>query len=73
MVLVTVLGVKGSIKKQNSRLNLKICFLYSMIHELGSTPFSKQKGALRSYTKWKIFIGRWRWGKEVILAKNELC
>lgn len=32
--------------------------LTGFIHESGSTPASKQKGALRSCTKCKAFIGR---------------
>lgn len=43
-----------------------------MIHELDSIPSNKQRGAPKSYIKWKAFIGRrgkesnyliflWRW------------
>ena len=41
-----------------------------MIHESGSIPSSKQKGAPRSQTKWKTLLGKKRQIKEVILAKN---
>ena len=36
-----------------------------MIHEVSSSPSSKQKGAPSSYRKWKICKGRRRWDKEV--------
>lgn len=46
---------------------------YWMIHELGSIPFSKQEGALKSCTKWKFFIGRKRAGKGSYLQKRKHC
>ena len=46
---------------QLSKFEVLICF----IHKLSSILSSKEKEALRNYTKWKVFIGR-RVGQRVI-------
>ena len=39
--------------------------MVSFNDESNSIPFSKQKGSPRGCTKWKAFIGRRDWKKEV--------
>ena len=43
-----------------NNLTVKFKGLIGFIHELGSIPSSKQRGALRSCIKWKAIISRWK-------------
>ena len=40
---------------------------------MDSIPSSKQRGSPKGRTKWKVFIGRSRWNKEVICKRKKIC
>ena len=57
---------------QSQPSQFKRFWLYSVIHESGSIPSVREKGALKSCRKWKPFTGRRSLVKEVILKETWL-